>query len=76
MVARESGRRVFEPRNGFDRVLYALMAIAAPYTAVAAARMDFTFGTLVMAMWSAITGFYTLEWVALSYRRWRGKAHA
>lgn len=66
--------RPFEPRGPFDRVLYALLAIFGPGAAAATSmNPDLLWAAGIMAIWSAVTGFYTLEWVIMAYRRRRAR---
>lgn len=65
-------RRMFEPKGRFDRVLYALLALTGPNTALIALRdPDLHFSAFVMGTWSLIATFYTIEWAVLSYRAWQ-----
>jgi hypothetical protein len=67
-------RRILEPKTIFDRILYAALALNGPLTAIFSLKSDdrdLQFAGLIMAIWSAIATFYTIDWALTSYRSWR-----
>lgn len=70
-------RRMFEPMSRFDRVLYILVALTGPSTVIAAwGNPDLRWASFIMAVWSAIAIFYTIDWTIRSYRSWRSSSGA
>jgi len=62
-------RRMFEPKGWFDRLFYALLALTGPYTAIVSFSVpDLQFAAAIMAVWSLIAAFYTIEWALFAYR--------
>lgn len=69
-------RRMFEPKSTFDRILLVLLALNGPLTAVHSIRSgdkELQFAGWIMAAWSAIATFYTIDWALSSYRAWRAR---
>lgn len=70
-------RRLFEPKGWLDRVLYALLALSGPTTAIIPFRNpELHVPAFIMGIWSLIAAFYTIEWAVLSYRAWRQRQRA
>ena len=67
-------RRMFEPTSRFDRAFYALLALTGPTTVLAClGNPDLEFASFIMAFWTLISIFYTIEWALLSYRASRSR---
>jgi hypothetical protein len=69
-------RRILEPRDTFDRVLYAGLALNGPVAAIYSIRSgkpDVVWAGWIMAAWSAVATLYTIEWAIVSYRKWRAR---
>jgi len=66
-------RRILEPRDILDRMVYLGLVITGPRTAIVcfrAAREDLDIAGMVLAVFSAVATYYTVDWAVKSYRRW------
>lgn len=71
LMTTEPQRRIFEPKGKFDRFTYAHIAFFGPRCAFYMFALGEPLAGAIVATWSFIGAFYTVEWALSSYRRSR-----
>lgn len=62
-------KRPFEPNGWYDRVLYVLGAATGPYCSIHMFYLGEPLAGVIMAGWSTISVFYTIDLAIASCRR-------
>lgn len=69
-------RRLLEPRDTLDRVLYAIIAFIGPLSLVSMYHVVPKDASIVFGIWCFISILYTIEWAINLYRKFRSKGGA
>jgi hypothetical protein len=68
-----SERRILEPHDGLQRILYALMVLFLPFAVYHASKTGNETLGFICALWTVIALFYTIEWTVKRIRAWTWK---
>lgn len=72
----ERKRRLLEPRDSLDRILYAIIAFTGPLCLASMYHVVPEDASIIFGIWCLISIFYTIELAINLYRKFRSKRAA